>query len=146
MNAVDIEKFLHIDPVFRIKVQGVFSADMLPSEPRLLICNTDPSTKAGEHWIAIHVDEYGRGEYFDSFGRPPNEHFTSYKNKHCSLSWNFNKRQLQSIISSFCGHYTCFYCMLRSRGVDMLRIVKHFTSDTGFNDSIVHGFVCNKMY
>ena len=146
MNTREIEKFLTADRICQRIFQGVFSMDTLPCNPRLLICNTDPSTKAGEHWIAIYVDEYGRGEYFDSFGRPPNEHFASYMNKHCGLSWTFNKRQLQSIISSFCGHYCCFYCMYRSRNVDLNAIVKHFTNDTSFNDSIVHAFVCNKIY
>jgi hypothetical protein len=37
------------------------------------VCNTDPSTKPGRHWIAIYVDEDGGREYFDSFGR--NEHW-----------------------------------------------------------------------
>ena len=147
MNTREIEKFLRADPVCRNVFQGVFSADMLPTEPRLLVSNTDPSTKGGEHWITIYVDAYGRGEYFDSFGRPPNEHFASYMNEHCSRSWIFNKRQLQNIISSFCGHYCCLYCMYRSRSLDLNRIVNHFTNDTSFNDSIVHAFVCNnKMY
>jgi hypothetical protein len=29
------------------------------------------------------VDEYGRGEYFDSFGRPPSYNFRRYMDKHC---------------------------------------------------------------
>jgi hypothetical protein len=48
--------------------QGVFSSDRLPSELRLLVCNTDPHHRPGEHWICINVDVQGRGEYFDSFG------------------------------------------------------------------------------
>ena len=86
MNTTEVETFLRKDPVCRIKYQSVFSADTLPIEPRLLMCNTDPSTEAGEHWTAIHVDEYGHGEYFDLFGRPPNKHFASHMNKCCSRS------------------------------------------------------------
>ena len=63
-------------------------------------------------------------------------------NKHC-VDWLFNARQLQSVISSYCGFYCCFYCVLRCRGVDLARIVNSFTSDTGFNDSIVRNFVCD---
>lgn len=142
MDTRDIERFINRDRHCRTTFQGVFSSDTLPPEPRLLICNTDPSNEPGKHWIAIHVDQYGRGEYFDSFGRPPNKHFKRYMNTHCGSRWTFNKRQIQSIISSFCGHYCCFYCMFRCRGVNMIRIVNHFTSDTAFNDSIVHAFVC----
>ena len=34
------------------------------------------------------------------------------------------------------------YCILRSRGMDMRSTVSSFTRDTGFNDVLVHGFVC----
>ncbi len=122
---------------------GVFSVDKLPESPQLLVCNTDPSHKAGKHWVVIHVDEERRrGEYFDSFGRPPPVTFRRYLNEHC-MYWNFNDTQLQSIASPFCGHYCVFYCILRSLGIDMHRIVNSFTSDTGYNDVLMHAFVCN---
>jgi hypothetical protein len=57
---------MNADSICRQIFQGVFSADTLPSKPRLLVC---PSTKPGRHWIAIYVDEDGGREYFDSFGR-----------------------------------------------------------------------------
>ena len=34
------------------------------------------------------------------------------------------------------------YCILRSRGISMRSIVCSFTRDTGFNDVLVHGFIC----
>lgn len=145
MNTEEIELFLNSDAACCRVFQGVFSSDMLPPNPRLLVCNTDPSTRPGKHWIAIHVDENGRGEYFDSFGQSPNKVFEDYMNKHC-CEWIFNSRQLQSIISSFCGFYCCFYCMFRCRGIDLFGVVRMFTNDTGFNDSIVHSFVCNKVF
>jgi hypothetical protein len=60
MDMRDIERFINRDRVCRATFQGVFSSDTLPRNPRLLICNTDPSSEPGQHWIAIHVDEYGR--------------------------------------------------------------------------------------
>jgi hypothetical protein len=145
MNTREIERFLQADTICRGVFQGVFSADTLPRKPRLLVCNTDESSKPGLHWIAIHVDTDGRGEYFDSFGRAPDKHFEDYMNKHC-IRWTFNRKQLQSIISSFCGYYCCMFCMLSCRRVDMTNIVKMFTTDTAFNDSIAHSFVCNKSF
>jgi hypothetical protein len=139
MNTAEIEEFLKTSEGF----QGVFSSDRLPEEPKLLVCNTDPHHRPGEHWICINVDVQGRGEYFDSLGQPPSETFKHYLNEHCR-SWTFNKRQLQSILSRFCGHYCCFYCVFRSRGVVMNRIVNQFSRDTCFNDVLVHSFVCNK--
>ena len=90
------------------------------------------------------MDKNGRGEYFDSFGRRPNEHFEHYMNTNCRI-WTFNRRQLQSAISSFCGFYCCVYVKLRSRKINMTEMVNMFTRDTGYNDMLVHGFVCNKI-
>ena len=119
---------------------GVYSIDTLPARPRLLVCNTDPSHEPGRHWICICVKN-GTGEYFDSFGRPPSKPLERYMNTSCK-NWTFNSRQLQSVVSSFCGHYCIYYCLLRSRGITMNEIVASFSNDTGFNDSMVHAFVC----
>ena len=143
MDTKEIERFIREDRICRGIFQGVFSADTLPENPRLLICNTDPSNKPGMHWIAMFVDSNGRGEYFDSFGRRPLDVFADYMNENC-IDWNYNARQLQNITSSFCGFYCCFYCMFRCRGFDLIRIVNLFTRDVDFNDSIVRGFVCSQ--
>jgi len=143
MNTLEIESFLRRN--CSRDFQGVYSVDTLPDQPKLLVCNTDPSTKPGKHWIAIYVDKRGRGEYFDSFGRPPSTLFRRYLDKHCK-TWIFNRRQLQSVLSRFCGYYCCLFCVLRCRGVDMRRIVCQFPNDTSFNDVLVHSFVCkNKV-
>ena len=141
MNTNQIARIIESDVTCKPLFQGVYSVDTLPPRPRLLVCNTDPSTKPGTHWIAIYVDKSGRGEYFDSFGRAPQREFKDYMNEHCRV-WTFNKKQLQSVISSFCGFYCCFFCMFRCRSIDMTAIVKHFTTDTALNDSIIHGFIC----
>jgi hypothetical protein len=36
------------------------------------------------------------------------------------------------------------YIVLRSRGIDMPKIIGMFGNDTGYNDWLVHQFVCNK--
>jgi len=138
MNTEEIDRVLK-----RTRAEGfggVFSADNLPEKPRLLVVNTDPANRPGRHWVCVSVkDSYG--EYFDSFGLPPTADFERYLNRHCS-SWTFNDRQLQSVVSRFCGHYCIDYCMLRSRHVDMRKIVSSFTTDTALNDVLVHMFVC----
>jgi hypothetical protein len=139
MNTTKIERLLGN----QLNFQGVYSSDTLPATPRLLVCNTDPKWKPGEHWIAIYVDKNGYGEYFDSFGRPPNKHFERYMDLKCSR-WTFNRKQLQSRISSFCGYYCCLFIVLRSRGFDMTKICGMFTIDTGYNDWLVHRFLCIK--
>ena len=57
MNGEDIERAVRR----RVRrFDGVVAADRLPNEPRLLVCNTDPSHRLGEHWVAIYVDDEGR--------------------------------------------------------------------------------------
>ena len=140
MNTDQIDRILKRS--CKQQFQGVFSVDTLPTRPRLLVCNTDPSTQPGTHWIAVYVDQdTGRGEYFDSFGRRPEGVFEDYMNKHCTV-WTCNTKQLQSIISSFRGFYCCVYCICRSRGLDLNKIVSMLTKDTGYNDFLVHRFIC----
>ena len=139
MNGLQIERFVR--RFCRDKFQGVFSCDTLPPNPQLLVCNTDPHDKPGTHWIVIYVDKNGRGEYFDSFGMEPPVVFKDYMNKHCR-NWTFNRRKLQSVLSRFCGHYCCFYCVYRYNGFSMRKIVTMFTNDVTVNDVLVHKFVC----
>jgi len=138
MNTADIDRYLSRLPTYR----GTFSIDTLPNETGLMISNTDPQHLPGEHWIAIYISpDRSRGEYFDSFGREPKPTFSTYMNEHCS-NWIYNKRQLQSVVSRFCGFYCVCYCIYRSKGYDMQKFVNNFTTDTGFNDLLVHGLLC----
>ena len=51
-----------------------------------------------------------------------NEKYLRYRdraiNEHCR-EWIFNKRQLQSAVSLFCGHYCVCFCILRSRDISL---------------------------
>ena len=97
----------HLSTTYARDFDGVFSVDTLPDRPRLLVCNTDPSYRPGRHWVAIRAKD-GRGEYFDSFVRRPGVEFERYMNRHCRY-WTFNDKQLQSVVSQFCGHYCICY-------------------------------------
>jgi len=66
MNSDEIQRILRRQTA---DFDGAFSVDTMPSKPHLLVCNTDPSDKPGQHWVCIYVDDDGRGEFFDSFGR-----------------------------------------------------------------------------
>jgi hypothetical protein len=131
------------------KFLGVYACDKLPEtvpsrRPLLLIANTDPSTKPGEHWIAISLGADGRGEYFDSFGRAPAKTFKTFLEKNC-VSWISNDRQLQSLISKYCGLYAIYYCLFSSLDYDLSDILKTFMHDQGVNDWMVHNFVCRNV-
>ena len=126
--------------------RGVYPCDRLPSiawslRPFVIVANTDPSNRPGQHWICMYFDEKGHGEFFDSFGSRPNPIFELYMNKHC-VTWKFNDKQFQSSVSRFCGHYSVWYCILKCRKVSLNSIQTAMTSDTGLNDYLVHRFVC----
>lgn len=146
MNSIEISKKL-VKNVGHSVFLGVFAKNKLPTKlpsrrPLILVCNTDVASKPGEHWVALFFCNYSCGEFFDSFGREPDEHFGAYLKKFCD-SIIFNDKCIQSVISSFCGHYCIFYCYYRCLDYSMHDIVSCFSSDTALNDAIVHKFVCN---
>ena len=85
-----------------------------------------------------------RDRFFDSFGRPPDDVFDRYMNKHCN-KWIYNRNQLQTVASNFCGFYCACYCILISRNIDIPRFVRHYTNDTGLNDLLVHELMCHVL-
>ena len=128
---------------------GVFPADRLPrristKRPLLLVCNTDPHNKPGEHWIAMYLSKDGTGEYFDSLGETVPPIFSDFLERHCT-NYVFNEEQLQSVPSRFCGHYCVFYCLYKMLDYNLNSIVNCFSNDTMLNDNIVHRFVCENL-
>ena len=132
------------DLIWRKIFYGVYPANKIPklrSLPALIVSNTDTSSRPGEHWIVIYVDENYSGEYFDLMGRFQTKRLKTFSEVNCTvLIWN--DKQLQSVISKYCGHYCIFYCLYRCRGVDGHKVDKMYTTDTSLNDSIVHNLVC----
>lgn len=122
---------------------GVFPCDRLPNRlpmrrPLLLVCNTDPHNKPGQHWIAIYLDENNRGEYFDSLGLPPTIHFEIFLRKFCRY-YIYNNVQIQNFISHYCGHYVILFGLLKCKMYYSLRkIVNSFTRDVFLNDVVTH--------
>ena len=145
MKTNDISEYLNRDLICSKIFYGLYPANKihrLSSLPALIVCNTDTSSRPGEHWIVLYVDGNRRGEYFDSMCRFPTKRFKIFLDVNCT-AWIWNEKQLESVISKFCGHYCIFYCLNRCRGVDVREVAKMFTKDTIPNDSLVHNFVCN---
>ena len=142
MNTKEISEYLNRDLICHKIFYGVYPANRIPklrSLPELIVCNTDTSSRPGEHWIVLYVDENYKGEY--TLGRFPSKWFEVFLDVNC-IRWIWNEKQLQSVISKFCGHYCIFYCLYGCRWVDVRKLAKVFTKDTSLNDSIVHNFVC----
>lgn len=114
MNSHTIARCLTQDRFTNNAFRGVFPCDLLFKFAKILentdnsyVCNTADSFSSGDHWIAIHINREGIGEYFDSYGLHPTDIFTQFLNFH-SVKWTFNTTQLQSPFTTVCGQY-CIY-------------------------------------
>jgi hypothetical protein len=127
---------------------GVYARDQLPTRittrPVLIVANTDPARNPGTHWIAMFFSADGTGEYFDSLAQRPMDTFSSYMNRHC-VRWLYSTKQLQSVVSSFCGNYCVLYCAYRKHNYTLNTITSWFTSDVSFNDVVVHAWTCGRL-
>ena len=147
MNSSDVKRLL--TRRCKEKFLGVFPCDRLPDKlpprrPLLLVCNTDPHNKPGEHWITIFLGENSNGEYFDSFGGDIPAIFCRFLDKYCA-TWLRSYKQTQSALTKFCGHYCVFYCLFKCLDYTLDEILNCFTSDTALNDFMVHKFVCDNL-
>ena len=146
MNGTEIDRVLRRNcPIYR----GVYGADELPNfahnlRPMVIVANTDPMDLPGTHWVCLYFHADNIGEYFDSFGSRATRGFANYMNSNCN-SWTHNDRQLQSIISRYCGAYCVWFCVMKSRGYSMNNIVRSLTNDTALNDHLVHKFSCRML-
>jgi len=140
MDTDQIDGLLATDAYTRTVVQDVVSKNGLPTITKLpvaFVCNIHNSDKPGQHWISIYMSDEGRGEYFDSYGRPPNQTFL----RNNCREWTFNDRRLQSPLSNVCGQYCVVYLLYRCRGVPMATFVKSFNTDLVSNDCRVYDLV-----
>ena len=131
------------------KLLGVFACDRLPARlphkrPLILICNTHPHYKKGEHWITIYVGDDGKGEYFDSFGENVPRPFERFLDYNCA-QWTRNNAQLQSALTNLCGQYCVFYSLFKCLDYSFDNILSCFSNDTMLNDYVVHKFVCDNL-
>ena len=141
MNSLQLERALERNPFTKKTFRGVFAADELPdldTFPCGFVANTDPRTEPGTHWVAFYFPSRDKGEFFDSYGYPPEyygEGFTVYDVE------TINSHKLQSSWSEVCGHYCIFYLYYRSRRHSMSKIVNMFSSNTTINDCKVSCYV-----
>ena len=116
------------DPFF----DGVFSIDMLQTikyKPELIICNTDPSTKPGKHWVLFffYADTV---DFFDPLGKD----MEYYGDEFVKFSKRFSSKYQSSLIrtqpknSSFCGQYCLYFAYRRCNGEKMEDIINSLPS------------------
>lgn len=129
MNTSEINKALKNIKRFG----GTFACDLLPLETskhhNFFVVNTDESIEPGKHWIAIFIDNAGEGEYFDSFGRyPDNKYIKRFLKRNASRGFKYNSIILQHPLAVTCGLYCVEFVQWRSVGNTFECFVQEFTS------------------
>jgi hypothetical protein len=129
LNGKQIYDFLKADDYSYKHFKSVLPRDKLPSKrkfPAAYVINTQGSSHPGEHWLAIYYDKNGNCDFFDSFGIAPSFYgLVDFLNK-TSNKWNYNNKQVQSLMSEFCGYYCTYFILLRCRNIPMDIILKFF--------------------
>ena len=129
MDTCQVNKTFFRNKLFK----GVFPCDQLPKQshfdlPYGLIVNTDPSSKPGEHWFAIFVNENNHAEIFDSFGKPPtNKYIIEFIERNTESSC-YNTIRIQHDKSEKYGQFSIGYIKARLNGFsadDFLSIFDH---------------------
>ena len=145
MNTNEISEYLNRDLICSTIFYGVYLANKIPillqSLPALIVCYAGTSSRPKAHWIVLYDDKNYRGEYLDSMNRFQTKWFKPFLDVNC-IRRTGNEKQLQSVISKFCGHIWIFYCLYHYREVDVCKVAKMFNKDTNLDDSIVYNLVC----
>ena len=134
MDSLTIKKLLRKYKCFK----GVFPSDKLPFSEKLplnIIVNTDPSDRPGQHWIAISINNVGRGYYFDSFGFPPLvENIYKFINLKSTKGWSYNKKQIQDIKATTCGKYCILFIIFTCNNMNHKKFIDIFAFNTPENE------------
>ncbi len=136
MNSIQIQNIIQKIPVINDVFQGIYSIDTLPFHNKkngVYICNTDPASKPGTHWVALFLNGKKCNEYFDSLKRkplPPFSVFLNNKFKSCS-------KQLQNSFSISCGIWVIFYVILKCYFIPLKQVEDLFANDTFLNEILL---------
>ena len=132
MNTIEITTDMTNNKNIKKYFKGVFPSDKLPKrlkKPALLICNTDPSSLPGKHWVAFYLPKSGPLEYFDSIGRKPEDKFFLDFIKRHTKSFVYNTKRVQGLFSTTCGNYCGVYLYHRSKGLSFKKFLDLFSNE-----------------
>jgi len=108
----------------------VYFSDLLPrsiTKTCSVIVNSDPHTKGGSHWLAVHFrPKSSYAYYFVSNGIVPFvPDILDFVQRNCA-TWDRNGRQLQSLTSDVYGKYCCLFALYMDRGCSPQQFVALF--------------------
>lgn len=119
LNTKQLYQALMSNKLTRKVFDGVYSRDTLEDiivQPRLIICNTDPSSQPGEHWLLFFFNDDGDSvDFFDSLGKKLSSYGEEFVNfvKRYSHKMTFTRVRTQPKNTDYCGHYCLFYSLCK---------------------------------
>lgn len=112
---------------------GVYAKDQLnkitPMKNKLFIINLDGSDGAGTHWTCFST--FNKNVcYYDSYAGPPPIDVDNYIKRATGLKkYNVNCCQIQSIGSTYCGWFCCFFLWFIANTEGTINSkIKHFNN------------------
>ena len=133
--------FRHGDTRVNMAFRGIFPLDQLPEGrgPLFLIFNTDVHNLPGQHWKAIYIDEFQRGEVFDPLATPMSDRCIQYMNRH-TVKWCWNRTMVQHPLSAQCGVYVLYYVTQRLYYDSLYEFCQTFSNDLADNEIVMSYF------
>ena len=140
MNTKQLYQALICNEFTNSCFHGVYSLDTLQEievKPKLIICNTDPSTKPGKHWVLFYFNK-NNVEFFDSLGKG----IENYGNEFIRFVRKFantlsqNKLRVQAPNTDSCGHFCLYYSYLRCQGKSMDSIIIKMKSIENIKETV----------
>lgn len=137
-----VEKILKRDERTRKLFLGAFARDELPSQPPFPSCfiiNTDPRDRPGAHWLAVHYNERGQADFFDSYAHDPSYFGLEAYIYRTSNGFCFNSKRIQGDFP-FCGIYCILFLLYKCRGQENT-FFNQFTKNLKQNDKLIQTLI-----
>ena len=151
LRVSDFESFFKKIPhVFNL-FSGVVAIDEIPKRlptKHFVIVNLSEKHLPGSHWTVILRSSPNVLEVFNSLGQKDLNYFLPHFNFKRRYQIDFNKKDVQSIDSKYCGYFCIYFIVFRVLNYDMnfqdvLEDI-FYSNDLNKNDEIVSKF-CNNL-
>ena len=114
-------------------------------------CCSAAAEKPGAHWIAFWFKNRYECEFYDSFGRRPEEYgdaLRTFIDNHSTMCL-YNNVQVQAYSSVTCGFHVLFYLCQRARNIslcDILNLLSEFPSDDFVRMFVLKNMIWMSVY
>ncbi len=145
-NALSNTDIIHILKSQKVKLNGVFMKDELPSKLKsgFYVVNLQSSQVGnGTHWTAFYYNSKN-SYYFDAFGFPAPVEIEQKLKK-----YRYNKQQIQNLKSTACGYYCiAFILFLNGKTTKEFEarfdlFLDAFSTNTKINDKLLYNYLYN---